>query len=103
MTKVKADGIIEAVRYQENGQILWVRGYLRRGPAWTDRMLLNRETLLDLLISGKKFYTGQRCALLGATFDPAVPLQVKELDKRQLIVAGTTESDKDCLVGVPQV
>jgi hypothetical protein len=78
MTKVKADGIIEAVRYGENGEILWARGYLRRGPTWSDRLLFDRQALLDLLNTGKKIYTGQRCVLLGATFETAAPLQIKE-------------------------
>ncbi|MDP1779148.1 MAG: hypothetical protein Q8K73_02630, partial [Anaerolineales bacterium] len=47
----KIDGVIEAVRYK-NGQITWVRAYERRGATFSDRVLLDRKTLLQRLQKG---------------------------------------------------
>ena len=56
----KIDGVIEAVRYNPNGQIALVRAYERRGATFSDRVLLDRKTLLERLKSGKNFSIGQR-------------------------------------------
>jgi len=63
----KFDGVIEAVRYK-NGQIQVVRAYERRGAAFSDRVLLDRKTLLGLVQSGKRFVTGTRQEFMGGTF-----------------------------------
>lgn len=66
MTK-KLDGVIEAVRYK-NGHILMVRAYERRGVTFSDRVLLDRKTLLERLQKGQRFVTGQREDLKASTF-----------------------------------
>ena len=53
----KSDFVIEAVRYK-NGKIDVVRGYQRRGPTYTDRILLDRKTLLERLKEGKLVVIG---------------------------------------------
>ena len=63
----KFDGVIEAVRYK-NGHILMVRAYERRGAAFSDRVLLDRKTLLERLQTGQRFVTGQREDLKASTF-----------------------------------
>jgi hypothetical protein len=65
----KIDGVIEAVRYNRNGQIALVRAYERRGVTFSDRVLLDRETLLERLKGGKNFSTGQRKEFLASTFE----------------------------------
>jgi len=67
MTK-KIDGLIEAVRFK-NGQISVVRAYERRGFTFSDRVLLDRKTLLERLRKGKKFVTGSRQDFLASTFN----------------------------------
>ena len=52
MAKVKYDGVIEAVHYAADGQVEWVRAYLRRGPAFSDRIMLDRQTLIEDLKAG---------------------------------------------------
>jgi hypothetical protein len=60
MARAKYDGIVQAVRYGEDGEILWVRAFLRRGPTWSDSVLIDRKTLVDKLKSGKQFVIGKR-------------------------------------------
>jgi hypothetical protein len=63
----KIDGVIEAVRYK-NGQIVIVRVYERRGATFSDRVLLERKTLLERLKKGQQYITGSREELLASTF-----------------------------------
>lgn len=65
----KFDGVIEAVRYNPEGQISLVRGYELRGVTYSDRILLDRAALLERLKEGKKFIVGQRKEFWGSTFE----------------------------------
>lgn len=69
MAKNKFDGVIEAVRYKEDGKIDMVRAYERRGAAFSDRILLKRGQLVERLQKGEKFVTGERKELLAGTFE----------------------------------
>ena len=69
MADKKFDGVIEAVHYSRGGQIDFVRAYERRGVTFSDRVLLDRKTLLERLKAKKRFITGERRPLLGSTFD----------------------------------
>ncbi len=95
----KCDFVIEAVRYK-NGKIDVVRGYQRRGPTFTDRILLDRKTLLERLKEGKHILTGQRKEFLASTFDLGKPVQLFEQDGRQ-VVATLPQAEHDELEGVP--
>ena len=95
----KFDGVIEAVRYK-NGKIEVVRGYERRGATFSDRILLDRKTLLERLKHGKRFVTGQRKEYLASTFEVGKPVKVIGQDGTQ-VVTTRAESDHDELEGVP--
>ncbi len=95
----KFDGVIEAVRYK-NGKIEVVRGYERRGPTFTDRVLLDRKTLLERIKAGKRFVTGQRKEYLASTFDIGKPVKLVGQDGKQ-VVTTLSDSDHDELEGVP--
>lgn len=103
MARPRIDGIVEAVHYTPDGEISWVRTYLRRGPTWSDRILIDRTTLLESLKAGKNFFVGQRKEHLGGTFETADALEVAQNDGQEVIIAGQVTSDKDCLAGVPLV
>lgn len=64
----KLDGVIEAVRYK-GGKIELVRLYERRGPTYSDHVLLDRAKLLERLRQGKRLFTGRRTPLLASTFE----------------------------------
>ena len=80
----KIDGVIEAVRYK-NGQIVMVRAYERRGATYSDRVLLDRKTLLDRLQKGQQYVTGSREQLLASTFKVGKPVMALKQDDRELI------------------
>ena len=83
MTK-KIDGVIEAVRYK-NGQLTIVRAYERRGATFSDRVLLERKTLLERLQKGKQYLTGSREEFRAGTFQTAKPVLIVKLDDRELL------------------
>ena len=103
MAKQKLDGVIQAVHYQADGQVAWVRAYLRRGPTFSDLILLDRSTLIAQLKSGKRYYSGQRVLQMASTFDIAEPLQLIEKDGKQILVVGNQAVERDQLAGVPVV
>ena len=95
----KFDGIVEAVHYQD-GQIVVVRAFERRGAAFSDRVLIERHELIDRLKKGKKFVTGKRKELLASTFESGKPLQLVSRDGKE-IVATRENADHDELEQVP--
>lgn len=95
----KFDVVIEAVRYK-NGKIELVRGYERRGAAFSDRILMDRKTVLERLKDGKRFITGQRKEFLGGTFDVGKALKLVGADGKQ-VVTTLPDADHDELEGVP--
>ena len=84
MMAKKFDGIVEAVRYKD-GQIEVVRAFERRGPAFSDRVLIERHELLERLKKGKTFVTGRRKELLAGTFEQGKPLQIVNHDGREFV------------------
>ena len=101
MAKVKFDGVIEAVHYKPDGQVDWVRSYLRRGPTFSDRLLLDRQTLIEHLKAGKIYMAGQRVPQLASTFEVSLPIKVIQKDGKDIVVAGDVSSTHDNLAGVP--
>ena len=95
----KFDVVIEAVRYK-NGNIEVVRAYERRGATFSDRILLDRKTLLERLKDGKRFVTGQRKQYLGSTFDVGKSVKLVGQDGKQ-VVTTLPNADHDELEGVP--
>ena len=95
----KFDVVIEAVRYK-NGKIELVRGYERRGPTFSDRILLDRKALVERLKAGKRFVTGQRKELLGGTFDVQKAVRLAGEDGKQ-VVTTLAAAEHDELEGVP--
>ena len=97
----KFDGVIEAVRYNKVGQITLVRGYELRGVTYSDRILLDRDTLLERLKAGKKFTTGQRKEFWGSTFELGKTVIVVSKDNKDFITTGGEVSKRDKLEDTP--
>ena len=98
MTK-KIDGVIEAARYK-NGQLLIVRAYERRGATFSDRVLVERKTLLERLQKGQQYLTGSREELRASTFKVGKPVLIVKLDDRELL-ATHVNATRDELEEVP--
>jgi len=103
MARTKYDGIVQAVRYGEDGQILWVRAFLRRGPTWSDSVLVDRKALVEKLKSGKQFVIGKRVEFMASTFETSSPIRLVMKNGQENLIAGEPGGEKDCLEGAPLV
>lgn len=101
MAKQKFDGVVEAVRYDPNGQIEWVRAYEWRGAAFSDRVLIDRADFIAQLKAGRRFLVGKRVPYLGGTFETALQIKLTAKNGSEVIVAGDASVDHDHLEGVP--
>ena len=102
MAQGKFDGLIEAVRYAPAGQVAVVRAYERRGPTFSDRVLISREELVRRLQAGKRFVTGERQLLLASTFTVNSTIRLVEKDGQQYLATPDAPGTAvDCLAGVP--
>ena len=97
----KIDGVIEAVRYNPNGQIVLVRAYERRGVTYSDRVLLDRKTLLERLKAGKHFSTGQRKEFLASTFELGKAVKAVGENGQEFLTTRETATQHDELEGAP--
>jgi hypothetical protein len=95
----KVDGVIEAVRYKSS-KIDVVRCYERRGATFSDHILLDRKALLERLMNGKHFVTGQRKEYMASTFEVGKPVNLAGIDGKQ-VVTTMPQDDHDELEGVP--
>jgi hypothetical protein len=101
MAPGKVDGVVETVRYDPEGKISVVRVYERRGPTWSDRVLLSRDDLLQRLKKGQHYYTGSRLPYMGGTFEYGKPLRVRSVKGVEIILSGYGDTTRDLLDGVP--
>jgi len=101
MARPKFDGVVEAVRYKPNGEVDWVRAYERRGPTFSDVVLMDRQSLIERLKRGQRFVTGRRLSYLASTFEVFKPLRVVNNGGREVLVTGDGQSERDNLDGVP--
>jgi hypothetical protein len=103
MAQPKVDGVIEAVHYTVDGTVVWVRAYERRGPTFSDRVLISREDLIARLKSGKKYFAGQRKKLEASTFELAGAVRLEQTGGRDILAVGQGKSGQDFLEGVPVI
>ena len=101
MARQNDDGIIVAAHYKNVGVVDWVQAYLRRGPIWSDVVLISREALVEQLKSGKNFVTGIRVEYMGTTFETADAVNLITNKDHDILVTGDIESDTDRLDNVP--
>lgn len=97
----KFDGVIEAVRYNRNGQITLVRAYELRGVIYSDLVLLDRDTLLERLKAGKKFITGQRKEFWGSSFEFGKTVTVVSKDGKDVLTTREDNSKRDEIEDTP--
>lgn len=103
MDKNKYDGVIEAVHYNQDGQVEWVRAYERRGPAFSDIVILDRNTLISKVKAGNIFFSGRRIVYMGSSFEVSNQVYLREANGKELLVTGDVSSERDCLEGVPVI
>ena len=103
MSREKFDGVVEAVHYGPDGMVGWVRAYERRGPTFSDRVILKRQAIIEKLKGGKRFMVGQRVPYQASTFEVTVPVRVIQYNQKDVLVTGDNQADMDHLEGVPVV
>ena len=101
MANQKYDGVVESVHYAPDGRVEWVRAYLRRGIAWSDWVIIPRESLIKEIKSGKRVMVGKRVEYMAGTFDVTTPLQVVGKDGKEFLTTSSSTTDRDLLEGVP--
>ncbi len=77
----RVHGVVETVHYDQDGRVRWVRAYLRRFDAFSDRVVLSRDELIARLKAGQTFVLGkQQDPFLGNVFEigPALRLAEKQ-------------------------
>jgi hypothetical protein len=102
MAQKKFDGVIEAVRYTGSGQVAVVRAYERRGPAFSDHVLLDRGELIKRLRSGKRFVVGSRKPYLGGMFEVGGKVRLLHTQQGDILTNDGQADGHDQLKGVPQ-
>jgi hypothetical protein len=102
MAGEKIDGVIESVRYSPEGQVDRVRLYMKRGPTFSDWVLLSRAELVERLKAGKHLVTGERVKLMASTFKLAASVRLVGAPGKQVLTTSPeTAGEHDYLQGVP--
>ncbi|MBC8506086.1 MAG: hypothetical protein ISR58_07545 [Anaerolineales bacterium] len=97
----KFDGVIDTVHYAADGQIEWVRAYERVGFVFTDILTLDRQTLINRLKDGARFFIGKRMPYVGNEFELSEKVRLEGKKGAEFVVVGETKGNKDSLEGVP--
>lgn len=95
----KVDVVIEAVRYK-NGQIVMVRGYERRGSTFSDRVMIDRKTLVEKLQKGNQVSIGSREEFQASTFKLEGKVMLVKNENREWIATGS-DATQDHLENTP--
>jgi hypothetical protein len=103
MKKKNFDGVIDAVHYTPDGSVDWVRIYERRGPTFSDHVLIPRPVLVERLKSGKRFVTGKRLIHLASTFETFQVLQLIQHNGRDFLSLSDQDVDRDHLPDLPAI
>lgn len=100
--KNQFDGVVEAVHYNADGSVKWVRAYERRGPTFSDLVLIPRMEMIQLIKSGKVYMAGRRVDYLASTFEVTSRLRVEGANNSEVLVSGDAgTTDHDYLADVP--
>jgi hypothetical protein len=101
MAKINYDGVLEAAHFKSDGQLDWVRVYVRRGAIFSDHILLNRQAFIEQLKAGKRYWVGERIFNMGGKFNVTQPVHLLKQDGKEVVVVGDRRAAMDELAGVP--
>jgi len=82
----KYDGLIEGVRRGVDGEVEIARFFERRGPTWSDHMLITRDDLVKRVKKGEKFVIGERLTYMGGTFEVFSQVQLSNNNGKEKLV-----------------
>lgn len=101
MTQNKFDYLVEAIHLDAAGKLENVRLYERRGPSFSDRIIISREQLVRQLKAGKKVVAGSRQAYLASTFSLTGDIMLSGSKDSPVLVLGEEPANEDSLPGIP--
>jgi hypothetical protein len=101
MAKIRYDGVLETAHFKPDGQLDWVRIYLRRGSVFSDHILMSRQEFVKDLKAGKRYFTGERIPKMGGKFNIIQPVNLQQHEGNVIIVSGDARATQDELAGVP--
>lgn len=97
--KAKANVLLVAARYGEDGRLMLAKGHVRHDQIWGDIKLFDRKTLTDMLRSGQRISTAA-VKDLAADFTLRSKVTLIEVDGAdRLATKGSSASHDD--LGVP--
>ncbi len=102
MAKNKFDSVVEAIRVDNDGQLLLARLYDRRGVIFSDHKLVKREDLINRLKEGKTILCGSRTHFKGSEFDTGQTLRLVTNNGNPVLVIGDGTPQQDQLTGLPR-
>ncbi len=103
-TRPTVDAVVETVHYASAGRIAWARAYERRGPTWSDLVLIDRKTLVEKLKEGKRFAAGTRHEFNASEFSLGPKIKLLSTRAGEFIVTeDVQEANGDRLDGVPVI
>ena len=102
MAKNKFDGVLEAVRLDQDDQLVLAKIYEKRGVIWSDHFLLKRDELVERLKNGQVFLVGTRQYKLGSTFDTTDIIQLTKINGQEFIRLDLDNKASDLLKGIPR-
>ena len=95
---------MEAAHFNKSGDLQWVRAYERRGPTWSDVVLLDRENLVKKIEAGKRFFVGKRKLYLASEFQLRDQIYVnKNKSGKALTLGKDKKASTDKLQKMPRV
>ena len=96
----RLDVVLEAVRYEEGKRRLRrARGYTRRGFIWSDRMLFDRNQLIDLVKANKRVVAGGPAEIEG-DFEVFARIRFEEDGQQGTLMCESGKQDVEDL-GLP--
>ena len=102
MAKNKFDGILEAVRLDQDDQLVLAKIYEKRGVIWSDHFLVKRDELVERLKNGQVFLIGTRQYKLGSSFVTTDTIQLTKNNGQEFIRLDQDNKDSDLLKGIPR-
>jgi hypothetical protein len=103
MAKEKLDGVVEAAHFNASGQVEWVRAYERRGPTFSDLLLIQRVELIRRIKEGKKYAAGSRKIYLSSSFEVKSLLHVIRAGDKDYLAFSEEAHSGDALPGLPVI
>jgi hypothetical protein len=97
----RADVVVVAAHYGPDRRVDWVQAYERRGRVWGDKVLLDRNALVERLQRRQRIHAGAARAMPG-DFELGAVVELQGSGPGAVIVASGKPAESDAL-GVPVV